>query len=143
MRRWWTKKYKLPPTDPTYLDYTIEELWLEYFEDLYEAEPNFQLEEEREDVVFSGTGDAAFDKVEALLAAGNGEKAVLAELEQWEGKRPPAQTRDQQLDKAYGRMAAARAEEEAARAIGDGFADEAPKQQTKGHGRQTDHHHRH
>jgi len=32
---WWCDKYKLPPTDERLLNYTVEELILEYFMDLF------------------------------------------------------------------------------------------------------------
>lgn len=36
LRRWFCKKYGIPPTDQRYLDYTPEELLLEYLEDAIE-----------------------------------------------------------------------------------------------------------
>ncbi len=66
------KKYKIPPTDERFLEYTYEELLLEFFEDLYDADrkefASFQLPDEGEEAVL--TGDPVIDELERRLAAG-------------------------------------------------------------------------
>jgi hypothetical protein len=44
LRRWWCKKYQLPPTSDEYLRYTLEQMFIEYWEDYYEQHPHEVLE---------------------------------------------------------------------------------------------------
>ncbi len=88
MRRWWCKKYTLPPTSPLFLAYTAEELWIEYFEDYYEKHPTTDIDESDitpDDRVQLVTGDPGIDKVEAMLAEETvDEEAIMREIESWE-----------------------------------------------------------
>lgn len=69
LRRWWCKKYNLPPTDPRYLAYTREQLFVEFLEDKYEADPAASFEETDAHVQFV-TGDPVIDQLERDLAEG-------------------------------------------------------------------------
>ncbi len=64
----------MPPTDPRYLAYTPEALWIEWFEDMLEKDPDklkeaFVTKEEANGAVF--TGNKAFDEAEALAVSGD------------------------------------------------------------------------
>lgn len=64
----------MPPTDPRYLAYTPEELWVEWFEDMLEKDPEklkdaFVTKEEATGAVF--TGNKAFDEAEAAAVKGD------------------------------------------------------------------------
>lgn len=37
--KWWTSKYQLPPTDERLLAYTLEDLLIEYYEDVFLDDP--------------------------------------------------------------------------------------------------------
>jgi hypothetical protein len=79
LHRWWCKKYNLPRTDPRYGEYTPEELLLEFYEDLWEKDPNEArgLLGGLEDDVVLETGDEELDEVERRLAAGEDPDVVL------------------------------------------------------------------
>lgn len=46
---WFRKKYNLPPTDPRYLDLSREAILTEYWAYRYEAEPDLDEKEVRDD----------------------------------------------------------------------------------------------
>ena len=67
LRRWWTKKYKLPWTSNNIEELTIVDLLTEFYEDLYESDKTALWEASRgEDgeIMFEETGDPLFDKWE-------------------------------------------------------------------------------
>ncbi len=73
LRRWWTNKYKQPWTHKAFQEASIFELLVEYYEDVFEKDPQAMLEAGRgEDgeVVFEETGDPLIDKWEKELAMG-------------------------------------------------------------------------
>ena len=82
IRRWWCKKYNLPPTDDRLLKYTPEELLLEFYEDAYERKPNIQLPGDEElDAIeepeIAATGDPLVDEIEKRLARGEDVEDLL------------------------------------------------------------------
>lgn len=90
----------MPRTDPRFLEYTPEELWLEYLEDLAEKAPE-KLDElfkdaEQEAVQYV-TGDASFDTVDALAAKGDFE-SVEKMLDSWESPKAPDKVEDVFVD---------------------------------------------
>ena len=46
LRIWWTNKYRLPPTDPRFLEYTYPELLVEFYEDYFTKKEMTKEEEE-------------------------------------------------------------------------------------------------
>jgi len=109
LRRWWCKKYTLPPTDPRYGAYTDEELLLEFFEDLWESDPRraMSLLGTVEDDILLETGDAELDDVERRLAAGEDPDEVLKGWGEGSGDRDTAQANvtasaDEEFDDDYG-----------------------------------------
>ena len=85
LQRWWSKKYRLPPTSDEYLRYTNEELWLEFYSDYYENNPNEPLDDaEKNDDVQFVTGDEDFDRLEQMIADGASDEDVERELASWE-----------------------------------------------------------
>lgn len=109
LKRWWVKKYGLPPTHEAYLAYTLDELWAEFYEDYYLNDPNAAIEEfEDEDIQFV-TGDTEYDELERRLAEGDiSDDELNAILDGWTaGDEPPAQP----------------AAQEHVEDIGDGFDD--------------------
>lgn len=96
LRRWWTKKYQLPPTSDEYLRYTEDELWVEFYEDFYYDNPASEIEalDGAETVQFI-TGDPELDELEKQIANGEiGEQDVQDILYSWEhgGKKPDRST---------------------------------------------------
>lgn len=78
----------MPRTDPRFLDFTPEELWLEYLEDLTEKAPeklNEMFKDSEKEAVQYVTGDNSFDQVDALAAKGDFD-SVEKMLESWESK---------------------------------------------------------
>jgi len=74
LRRWWARKYRLPPTSDEYLRYTPEELLVEFFEDYFESQPDQQLRrgvDERSGQTYFVTGDPDIDQWEREVAAGH------------------------------------------------------------------------
>ncbi len=73
LRRWWVRKYALPPTSAEYLAYTVEELLVEFFEDYFERHPDQQIRREvheRSGHAYFVTGDPLVDRWERELAEG-------------------------------------------------------------------------
>lgn len=70
MRRWWCKKYQLPPTSPLYLAYTREQLFIEFMEDIYENPPPGGVPLDLGDHLVFKTGDPVVDKWEEQYARG-------------------------------------------------------------------------
>ncbi len=110
LRRWWCEKYSLPPTSEAYERYTIEELWVEFYEDHFEqkeelekfvrdnplAARNLGLDtammelKDGEDVQFV-TGDPEIDELERRMAEGDITDAEVQEImSDWGGPLPPA-----------------------------------------------------
>lgn len=110
LRHWWVKKYQIPPTADEYLRYTPEELWVEFFEDYYRANPVESTavgEENGEDVQFE-TGDPVIDEMERKMAAGEmTEEEMVKEIDSWgkPSEAPPAIVDEVELpefEDAYG-----------------------------------------
>lgn len=94
LRRWWTKKYRLPPTSDEFGRYTYEELLLEYFEDLYENDKDvfeaFKTPGEIDESV--ETGDPVTDELVRRLDAGEDLGVEdLEVLERGSGEQPDPQ----------------------------------------------------
>lgn len=72
LQRWWCKKYNRPRKDPLLNEYTLEELMIEYLEDLIELEPQqeFSHEVQTSGRYIQRTGDAIFDKWQEKAALG-------------------------------------------------------------------------
>ena len=108
LRRWWCKKYSLPPTSDEFSRYTFLDLWLEFYEDYLEE----NKDEAAKTMTKSGdvqfvTGDTQVDKLEELIAEGNiSQEEITAILESWTKKKSVIN--------------------EAADTIGDGFEDLPP-----------------
>ena len=73
LQRWWCQKFNRPRKDPLLNDYTLEELMIEYLEDVIETNPQ---EEFPQSVQASGlfvhrTGDALVDKWQEKSALGD------------------------------------------------------------------------
>ena len=115
------KKYKLPPTHEAFFAYTPEELWVEFYEDYFEENPNEAFEISKEDDVQFVTGDDSFDEVERRLADGSMSLEELdAVLDGWEGKTPK---KKQEQNKA--RASQLEAMERQVEEIGEGFSEGA------------------
>ena len=70
LRRWWTKKYKLPSTHSLFEDQTLYDLLVEFFTDDYADNPIEAHRNENGDIQFKDTGDPYIDKWEEELASG-------------------------------------------------------------------------
>jgi hypothetical protein len=73
LRRWWTNKYKLPWTHEAFQSSTEFDLIVEFYEDLFEKDPNELLKAgkgEDGEIMFEETGDPLIDKWEQELAQG-------------------------------------------------------------------------
>jgi hypothetical protein len=91
VRRWWCKKYNLPPTDARYLAYTAEDLLLELYEDLHEKNPAFRVEGELDEAPeLEPTGDDLADEIERRLDRGEDVEDLLDLME---GQKPPPKTK--------------------------------------------------
>lgn len=100
MQRWWCKKFNRPRKDPLLLSYTYEELMVEYFEDLIEADPNeafspAALEEGR---VVRTSGDPVADRWQREIAEGKAPEIVVdvpeadrERLKRWLAKGKPVE----------------------------------------------------
>lgn len=136
LRRWWCKKYQLPAHCDLFTQLTWQELWVEFFEDFYEANPAATIKK-GEDVQFV-TEDPEINELEERLAKGDmTEEEIEAHFAKWtandaDRQAPSAETtvhagapmkRNALLLEAY-----ARAEQDrlAAEMIGDGFSEGAP-----------------
>lgn len=114
LRRWWCRKYNLPPTHEAFLAYTEEELLVEFYEDYYEEHKAEALEvgAVEGDVQFV-TGDPEIDALEKRMAEGSiTDEEVQRILASWSGDEPPKETPAPLVD--------------AVEDIGDGFHDERP-----------------
>ena len=101
LRRWWCKKYVAPPTDPRYLAYTPEELWVEYLEDIYERNPAALREfDVQEDTVLQ-TGDKEIDEIERRLAEGEDPDEVLAGWGNSSPKAPDGLVESEDIEDDY------------------------------------------
>lgn len=67
LRMWWTKKYQKSPKSAEYNEYTIWEMMVEFFEDLYSENP---AEAHEDGDVPHVTGDPLIDKWEKEIAEG-------------------------------------------------------------------------
>lgn len=141
LRRWWVKKYQMPPTSQEFGAYTHEQLWVEFFEDVYERNPNATLAtlDENGDVVddvqYTNTGDPEIDQLEAMMASDDFDPEELQRiLESWEGDAAPSKRaqrpqsigdvqKNQMLEQAYAGAAQHRRDLEE---LGDGFDDKPP-----------------
>jgi len=112
LQRWWSKKYRLPPNSKEFKNYTEEELWVEFYEDYYAAEPNkgsLDLEE-GENVQFV-TGDPEIDELEKRIANDDiTQEEVQEMLSSWV-ESPP-----EQIDESFVPVD-----------IGEGFNDTNPR----------------
>jgi hypothetical protein len=63
LQRWWCQKYNRPRKDPLLAEYTLEELMIEFFEDLIEMEPDeaFPRPAREADRIVMRTGDRILD----------------------------------------------------------------------------------
>ena len=66
---WWCKKFNRPRKDPLLLEYTIEELFVEFLEELIEHDPNAAFPKDHEGVQYR-TGDDLIDRWEKAIAEG-------------------------------------------------------------------------
>lgn len=70
LERWWCKKFRKPRKDPLLQEYTLEELMIEFLEDVIEAKPSEEyVTRDGQGVVFK-TGDEWFDKLNEKIAEG-------------------------------------------------------------------------
>jgi len=90
LRRWWVQKYQLPPTSDEYGRYTLEELWVEFYEDYFDKDPNAAFDElDADENVRFVTGDEEFDDLERRITEGTISDEEISEiLLRWEGKTP-------------------------------------------------------
>ena len=118
LRRWWTRKYRLPPTSDEYLNYTAEELLCEYLEDVIESSSSQKVQRE----VDGATGESYFVTDDELANKWEREIARGVEPDYDEGRTEGQRQREEE----HLRMAsAARAEAEGFQGIEDRFeADE-------------------
>jgi hypothetical protein len=71
LRRWWTKKYQLPRTSSYFQDATVEELIVEYLEDLFEEDKvAMYTHRDGKGRTYLKTGDPVFDQWEKDHAEG-------------------------------------------------------------------------
>lgn len=73
LRQYFTSKYRLPATSPLFKEFTLEELLIDLYEDLFRAHPVEMLKSRAGkdgQVVFANTGDALIDKWEREIAEG-------------------------------------------------------------------------
>lgn len=81
LKRWWSKKYELPPNHPLFLEQSMANLQQERFEDLYTRRQEIEMEMER------GEGDHEEHlKHLSLIAKALGEAAYVHDplVDQWE-----------------------------------------------------------
>jgi hypothetical protein len=92
LQRWWTNKYKMPPTSRDYLAYTEDELWVEFYEDYYHAKPDHAIEEiDKNGTVQFVTGDPEMDELEKRIAEGTiSDEEIQQVLAGWESGKPIA-----------------------------------------------------
>ena len=95
IRRWWCKKYSLPPTSDEFLRYTLDELVLEFYEDYYDSNAEGKLERELEEddgeEVCFVTGDEEFDELEKRITEGTiSDEELETVLNSWTGETPKA-----------------------------------------------------
>jgi hypothetical protein len=68
---WWTKHFRLPSTHEAFLNATLDDLYVEYYEQSFIERP---IEAHRRtpdsDIVFEATGDKLIDRWERTIAAG-------------------------------------------------------------------------
>ena len=78
----------MPPTSNEFLAYTPDELWMEFYEDYYEAKPSeIDIDEDGEDVVFV-TGDPEYDELEKRISEGTiSDDEIQEVLRGWGGER--------------------------------------------------------
>jgi hypothetical protein len=88
LRRWWTEKYKLPWTHECAQNATIEDLLVEYHEDLYDKDPSEARKAWADggEFYFEHTGDPLLDKWEEELA-----KGLIPDLEEGMSQEQRAQ----------------------------------------------------
>lgn len=72
LQRWWCKKYNRPRKDPLLVEYTPEELMIEYLEDMIENDPAEEFPTSVREAGTYGhrTGDAVVDRWQEDAAAG-------------------------------------------------------------------------
>lgn len=72
LQRWWCQKYNRPRKDPLLYEYTLEELMIEYLEDVIELNPSeeFPLTVQQSGMFVHRTGDALMDKWQEKTALG-------------------------------------------------------------------------
>lgn len=72
LQRWWCKKYNRPRKDPLLLEYTLEELMIEYLEDCIEDDPAEEFPEPIRDAGLYAhrTGDPVVDQWQEAAARG-------------------------------------------------------------------------
>ena len=70
LQRWWETKYSLPSNHSLFQERTEEDLFVEYWVDLYEKHPAEKYITEDGDTRLTDTGDAFFDKWEEERADG-------------------------------------------------------------------------
>lgn len=78
--KWWCKKWNRPPKDPLLKEYTLEEMLLEFYEDIYDNYPKAVLAMEETNSNFQLTGDPQLDELERRLAEGEDPDEVMREL---------------------------------------------------------------
>ena len=107
LRRYVCKKYQMPPTDPRYLAFTPEELWLEYLEDFTERSPDkvdeaFAPSSTKEATKYV-TKDEVFNEVEDAAAAGDFDE-VRRMVESWDAPKSaePAPVVEEEFSDQYG-----------------------------------------
>lgn len=69
LQRWWSTKYSIPWTHDLFQDQCLDELFTQWYEDLYEKHPLEAQRNENGEVQFE-TGDPVLDKWEEEIAAG-------------------------------------------------------------------------
>lgn len=72
LRRWWCEKYNRPSKDPLLKEYTVEELMIEFLEDLIDKDPSqeFPTEKFKAGTAIITTGDAIADAWAKDIAEG-------------------------------------------------------------------------
>jgi hypothetical protein len=81
LRRWWTNKYKLPSSHPSFQNATLPDLMIEFYEDLHEERETLEARRRR-----SKLEDHERDRLTSIQGILDGEAIEFGDplIEKWE-----------------------------------------------------------
>lgn len=109
LRRWWTGKYNKSHKSDEFQRYTKMELFLEFFEDVYEKDSQKMREflDEVGDHSTPSSGDELMDKFEEQLARGETpdiDQMFPEHLKEKFGSTPASESKESGIDSLMGKM---------------------------------------